>query len=113
MFKIGANRMLINRLFSAFPSCQTSKRSYIQVTMKSDDAFNNIKWDEHLAKKAVDLIFSERKYPDFTSEEKKIVDSYQEKLLEVDGGTILPNTGADIEQQEIQQILLMRKNLKK
>lgn len=109
MFKIGANRMLINRLFSAFPSCQTSKRSYIQVTMKSDDAFNNIKWDEHLAKKAVDLIFSERKYPDFTSEEKKIVDSYQEKILEIDGGVILPNTKADLEQKKIELFFITHK----
>ncbi len=95
--------------FLGLSSCQLSRRFYKQVAVKSDEQFHNMKWDENLAKKARKLIFNERKYRDFTSEEKKIVDSYQEKLLKVDGGVILPNTGADLEQREIEQLIAARK----
>jgi len=64
-------------------------------------------WNEHLADKARSLIFSERKYADLTPEEKKIVDFYQQKKLEEDA-VILPNTGAALEQAEIEQMLLKR-----
>ena len=73
--------------------------------MKLDGCFHNMKWNESLAKKARKLIFSEKKYVNFSCEEKRIVDSYQEKLLKVDGGAILPNTGADLVQMKIEQLI--------
>jgi hypothetical protein len=59
-----------------------------------------MEWNAVLKERAQKLIFGSRKYPEFTEEEKKIVDFYQQKILEVDGGVVLPNTGLDLEQHQ-------------
>ncbi|CCB89734.1 unknown protein [Simkania negevensis Z] len=69
-----------------------------------------MKWNESLADKARSLIFGEKKYTQFTLEEKKIVDFYQQRKLEEDA-VILPNTHAALEQAEIEQMLLKRYKL--
>ena len=66
-----------------------------------------MKWNESLADKARSLIFGEKKYTEFNSEERKIVDFYQKKKLEEDA-VILPNTREALDQEEIEQILLKR-----
>lgn len=82
---------------------------------KTDLIRQSMKWNqsrnESLTDKALSLIFGERKYTEFTSEEKKIVDFYQQKKLEEDG-VILPNTGAALEQAEGEQILLEHERYK-
>ena len=54
---------------------------------------------------ALNLIFGDRKYYEFTDEEKQIVNSYQDMILEEDG-LILPNTAA--EQDSIECIKLLK-----
>ena len=102
--------VLGNRSLFALSSWHLNRRLYSQVAINSDGYFHSMKWDETLAEKAKKLIFSERQYPDFSKAEKKIVDAYQKKLLEVDGGVILPNTGADFEQREIEQLIAARRH---
>lgn len=84
-----------------------NNRSFVSSTItKIRSQSCNIKGLREVdAEKAVKLIFSERKYPDFTKEEQRIVDLYQEKILEEDGRVLLPNTRADLEQREIEQLL--------
>lgn len=61
-------------------------------------------WNEKLEDKALKLIFGEKKYCNFTCKEKRIVDSYQQRILE-EAPLILPNTAADLEKREIEQLL--------
>lgn len=112
MIRIGTNYTVGSRSFVALSSWQLSRGLYHQVATKSDRYFCHTKWDKNLERKAIKLIFSERKYPDFTSEEKRIVDSYQEKILQIDGGVILPNTSVDLEQREIEQLIAAREHKK-
>jgi hypothetical protein len=63
-----------------------------------------MKSDSKMAETARKLIFGQKHYNQFTPAEKQIVDRYQEKLLKVDGGVVLPNTAADQEIQKAQQI---------
>ena len=106
MFKVCTSYI---RQGSGLFSRQLVRKFYGQkIAIKLDREFRNMKWNKNLEKKAKKLIFSEKNYSDFTSEEQKIVDFYQEKILEIDGGVILPNTKADLEQREIQQLIASR-----
>ena len=71
---------------------------------KYSSAIDILDTDDDYKDKARKLIFGERKYQDFTEEEKQIVDSYQEYLFKEDV-KVLPNTKADLEQQECYQML--------
>jgi hypothetical protein len=87
-----------------------SQTSLYSTIMKIDDQFKNKTFldrplDTHLEEKALNLIFGERNYSDFAEEDKKIVDLYQEIILQIDGGVILPNTGIDAQQKQIQALL--------
>ena len=79
----------------------------VHTANKTDLTWQHMTWNEHLAKKARSLIFGEKKYLELNVQEQKIVDFYQEKILEEDA-VILPNTRADLEQVEIIQMLLNR-----
>ncbi|MBI3211377.1 MAG: hypothetical protein HYZ47_01665 [Simkania negevensis] len=91
------------------PFASTSKYFFSSIaTTKVNSQLHNINikgLKPADTEKAVKLIFSERRYADFTEEERRIVNLYQDKMLEVDGGVILPNTRADLEQREIEQLL--------
>lgn len=60
-------------------------------------------------KQALNLIFGKRKYLNFTTKEKRIVDLYQEKTYQDSCGcVVLPNTQMDLEQRKVE--LLLAKN---
>lgn len=61
-------------------------------------------WNDKFKKKAEKLIFGARKYAEFTPKEKAAVDFYQEKILEVDGGFVLPNTRAELEEEQFRKV---------
>ncbi len=110
---LGLSSSLAKRSYSE-QEVRKSERAFQSVQRdepfgkKSNGVFHTMGPDEQWKKKALNLIFSGRKYSDFTLEEKKIVDSLQESVQKVDGGVILPNTGADLEQREIEQLLRSR-----
>lgn len=79
----------------------------LRTSDKVDLTWKNMKWSESLADKARSLIYGERKYVNFSPEEKKIVDYYQQMKLEEDA-VVLPNTQAALEQDEIEQMLRKR-----
>ena len=79
----------------------------LRTSDKVDLTWKSMKWNESLADKARSLIYGERKYVNFSPEEKEIVDYYQQKKLEEDA-VILPNTQAALEQDEIEQMLRKR-----
>ena len=62
-----------------------------------------------MSKKAIGLIYGERKYQNFTPDEKMIVDSYQEFFSE--GGLVFRNTGLGLEQEEFDE--LIQRDIKK
>lgn len=92
---------------STFSCFHRRSFSSLYTATKTDLARENMKWNESLADKARSLIFGEKKYTQFTPEEKKIVDFYQQRKFEEDA-VILPNTHAALEQAEIEQMLLKR-----
>ncbi len=59
---------------------------------------------ERLDEKARSLIFGGKKYTEMSRREQDIVDAYQQKKLK-EAPVILPNTGADLEQKELEQLL--------
>jgi hypothetical protein len=78
--------------------------SYIRSVEKVDKNWRAIKTRERLDEKARSLIFGDKKYTKMSRSEQKIVDDYQQKKLE-EAPIILPNTGADLEQVELEQLL--------
>ena len=72
-----------------------------------------MEWNEELKNRAKELVFGERKRKDFTAEEKNIADRYQDKILEIDGGLILRNTQAELEQEEVSRALKQSQATKK
>jgi hypothetical protein len=79
----------------------------LRTAEKTDLTRQNMKWNASVADKARSLIFGERRYTEFTPQEQRIVDFYQQKKLEEDM-VILPNTRAALEQAEVEQMLLKR-----
>lgn len=73
--------------------CKSTFSTYYKIQTKTD-----------LEKEASKLIFGDRQYGSLTPKEKRIVDLYQRKILKEDGGVVLPNTGADLEQKNISSI---------
>jgi len=93
---------------TSLPAC-FHRRSLcsLHTAEKTDLTRQHMKWNERVADKARSLIFGEKKYAEFTQQEQKIVDFYQQKKLEEDA-VILPNTRAALEQAEIEEMLLKR-----
>jgi hypothetical protein len=85
--------------------------SSLRTAEKTDLTWKTKEWNERLDEKALSLIFGEKRYEEFSNEERRIVDLYQQKLLKEDW-VILPNTGAAIEQEEVEQMLLEREKKK-
>ena len=77
------------------------------IAEKADSTWKKMKWNKSLDDKARSLIFGEKKYSDFTLQEQRIVNFYQQKKLQEDA-VILPNTYAALEQAEVEKMLLKR-----
>lgn len=73
--------------------------SLVEKRLKRSLPTRTLGWNKDVKKRALDLIFGSKKYMEFTPEEKRVVDFYQQKMLEVDGGAVLPNTKMDLEQR--------------
>lgn len=78
-----------------------------RVTAKTKTDLRHTRRTEKLEEKARSLISGEKNYVDLSPSEKKIVDFYQQEKFN-EGGIILPNTRAAIEQAEVEQMLRRR-----
>ena len=73
-------------------------RLYSQATKANELFHANLKDEKNIMK----LIFGQRKYQEFSSEEKALVDKYQEKIYQESCGcVVLPNTFMDLEEKNV------------
>ena len=82
-------------------------RGFCTSTAKAQEQFSCL--NKGLEKRALDLIFGKKSYQNFTSDEKKLVNWYQDMILKEDGGVILPNTEVDWKQRQLEQLSLNEK----
>jgi hypothetical protein len=58
----------------------------------------------------MNLVFGQRKYQDFSEQEKFLVDTYQESVFQESCGcVVLPNTYMNLEQREYELLLTEKK----
>ena len=98
-------------------SCQsfplTPFISWSNGQAKSNKITSPMEWNESIKKRAQQLIFGSRKYKEFTDDEQEIVNFYQKKILEIDGGVVLPNTRYDLDQHEAVKVFRAWQNVQK
>ena len=75
-----------------------TQRKTSSTSDKSEEQF--FKLNKATKDKAKKLIDGKRTYQEFTPEEKKLVDWYQDLILKEYGGVVFPNTRVDWEQQK-------------
>ena len=79
-----------------------TQRKISSTAGKTHDHFHEV--SKETEEKIGKLIGGKRTYQEFTSEEKKLVDWYQDLILKEDGGVILPNTRIDWEQRKAMKL---------
>ncbi|MBA3239133.1 MAG: hypothetical protein H0T62_12400 [Parachlamydiaceae bacterium] len=79
-----------------FASCGTVKKTNALFQQK-------IEWNDEQTNKAMSLIFGERQYINFTPDEQRLTDLFQERMMDEDAIT-LPNTRAAVEEEVIEEI---------
>jgi hypothetical protein len=78
--------------------------SSLQTAKKVDANWQNMKASKNLDERATSLIFGDKPYVELSRLEQKIVDAFQQRIFKEDG-VVLPNTGAALEQAELEQLL--------
>ena len=79
-----------------------TQRNVSSTGDKAHDHFDEV--SKETEDKIMKLIFGIRTYQDFTSEEKKLVDWYQDLVQREDGCVVLPNTRIDWEHQKAMKL---------
>lgn len=84
---------------------KSKKVAEFSIKNAADNTPNSItNIDKAKEKRALSLIFGDRKYTELTQKEQALVDTYQE-IIQREEGMTLPNTGASLEQGRISKFL--------